>query len=147
MSIDRFMKKNITLTIVSLITFCISSYSQVNQDISISEIRTQIENLFVSIKSEAKIDKMYLVNEDNGERWIYIENIQIVGLPSDVEYESLELSKLVIKILYKSINFNLEESISINSFKDILKSKRIIGVKFKTKNKIFFIPWEKLGNS
>lgn len=137
------MKSHVFSTIFSLVTFCMSSYSQINNAISISEIRNHIEDLSISIKSEAKIDKMDLINEVNGERWIYIENNAIDGLYSDEESLSLDLSKIIIKMLYKSVNYNLEESISLNSFADIMKSKTIKGVQFKTKNNKFLFNWDK----
>lgn len=138
------MKKKILLTFFTIIIFCLSSYSQVNNTLSIKDIRQHVNSLASSMKSDGQLDNMYVKIDDNGDRWIYIENKQLDGFRSDEGYVSLGLSEVLITMIYHSINYNMEKPISLKSFTDILLSKSIKGVQFRTKNNDFFFDWDEI---
>ena len=135
------MKKLITY--FSLITFFVFSYtSTMGQDINIKEIRHHVNSIANGLmEQERTIDNMYIRVNNNGVRYIFIENSNINGLKSDEGALSFKFSKLILDMIFKSMNYNLEKPLSFNDFKKLLESKSIHGMEYKTKNNSFVYSW------
>jgi len=121
-----------------------SVYSQTSSNITLKEIRHHVDNIAASLESRGGLDKMYVNIDDNGERWVYLEDMELDGLRSDEAFVSLEYSEIIIKMIYHSITYNMEKPISFKSFTDILRTKSINGVHFRTKNNDFFFDYDEI---
>lgn len=138
------MLKSITTFWFFMVLISYNSYSQTEDALSIKTIRSKIENLGISLKSDVQLDKMYLDVDDEGKRWIYIELLKMDGLRSDQYSLSREITEQIVKMLFKTLNYDLEETLNLKSFVNILESKNIKGVQFKTKNNCFNFNWTEI---
>lgn len=131
----------VLMVLISSITF-----AQTHRELSIKYIRYKIDNLSKNLKAESQVGNMYLSVHDNGERWIYIEMQKINGLRSDEYVLSKKISELIIQILFKDINYDLEQAIDIETFANTLHSKSIQGIELKTMNNLFHFKWSDILN-
>jgi len=137
------MKKIVFFSITFLLIGSYA-YSQLNSNISIKVIRNHVNTLAKSLKSEGQLDNMFINLDENGNRWLYIEDKSMDGLRSDEGYLSLKISKVILTMLYHSLSYNQETTISLKDFTNILLAKSIKGVEFKTHNNDFFFTWKEI---
>ena len=136
--------RKVLIIISLLICVHMPSNSQTIQSLSIKDIRSHVNNLATKLKSDGQLDEMYINLDEDGNRWLYIENKSLDGLKSDEGYLSLKISKVILSMIYHSIYFNREETTSLKEFTNILISKNIKGVNFKTHNNNFFFTWKEV---
>jgi hypothetical protein len=136
--------KALFLTILTLIS--ITTYTQTVNQISIKTIRSKIDNLGSTLKSDAQVDNMYLFIGDEGKRWIYINMNQVDGLKSDEQHLSRQISEQIVQMIYKAVNYDLEQTINLKTFANTLDEKSIKGVRFETMNNIFLFNWSEVLN-
>jgi len=139
------MIKNVS-TLILVVLISSISFAQSQEGISIRYIRQKVDNLGEKLKADSQVDNMYLSIHDDGKRWIYIEMQKINGLKSDEYALSKEITELIIKMLFKSVNYDLEQPIDLKTFANTFYSKGIQGVDFKAKNNLFYLNWSEILN-
>ena len=136
------MKNLICLPLLILIIS--DSYSQVSNSISIRDIYQRVDEVANTLKKDGHISEMYIINKDNGDRWLFIENQSFDVMSGDEHFLSLDLSAIIVSMIYGSFNYFMEKSISLRSFTNVLLSKNIQGVQFRAKNKSYFFDWNEI---
>jgi len=109
--------------------------------ISIITIRQKIDEAGDYITKARIFDKMYMITDNKGYRWIYVEDNEINGYPSDEKQLLKRMSKKIFELVAGSINYSLEVPYSYMGLVNLFKSKNFVGVEFKTKNRIFHLYW------
>lgn len=123
-----------------LMAFIFIAQISFSQSISISNIRGSVSTIANKLKSDNLISEMYTISDNNGARWLYIEDRGFSGLKATEYANSVSFSKQILELIYKSVSYNLEYSLSYNDFINILLNKGFSGVRFKTMNNTFDIP-------
>ncbi len=91
-------------------------HSQSLDNLSIKEIRQYVKKLATSLKTDGQLDKTYINLDEEGNRWLYIENKSLDGLRSDEGHLSIKISKVILNMIYHSIYYNREETTSLKGF-------------------------------
>ena len=138
--------RKIIFIIFILVLYSSLTYSQTNSALTIKEIRQYLKEVVTYNKSnDVDNSTMYISTDDNGTRWLYIEQVNdYEGYKSDIGYAGLHMSKALFDIFYFRINYDLEKSISKKEFTEILLTKNIKGVIYKTKKYEFQFDWNEI---
>jgi len=137
--------KKIIFIIFIFVLYSSVTYSQTNSTLTINEIRQYIKKLVTLNKSNDIDYPMYISTDNNGKRWLYIEEVEeYEGLRSDIGYIGFKLSKSLFDFFYFYINYDLEKSMSKKEFTEILLTKNIKGILYKTKKYEFPFDWDEI---
>lgn len=88
--------------------------------------------------------ELYIVTNYNGERKIRLDSPNTDGLFLDEKYAGIKLNSSILDLLFFTINYPLEVSISMSTFIQAMKNKKIMGMEFKTKSNLHNYTWEEL---